>query len=59
MKVRRFGIEPLEFDVECNFLGKMYVMLNIWLFVKVGKITTQLTKPIYRVYVPKFNFKKG
>lgn len=65
MKIKRFAIERLPFEVECNrpILGRIYLIANFFRFVKVGKINIcmfekQIWEPIYRLYIPKIDFKK-
>lgn len=65
MKIKRFAIERLPFEVECNrlILGRLYLIANVFRLVKVEKINLcmfgkQIGKPIYRIYIPKIDFKK-
>lgn len=65
MKIKKFAIERLEFDVEYvnPIFGRLYLLFNYFKLIKFAKIQpciwdNPVCKPIYRIYMPKINIVK-
>lgn len=60
-RIKRFAIEriPIEIKYVRPVLGRLYLMCNLFRFVKFAKIIPTIPKigsykPLYRLYIPQF-----
>lgn len=61
MKSKRFEVKRLDFEIEANFRGKLYLFLNFFRLIKFAKIQPcildrPMCKPLYLLFIPKVTF---